>query len=116
MNAKPECSKKHLPHCHFVHPKSNVDYAGNEPEIQRSESGICPPDATNQGPFISLFTFYLLLFTQSYISDQYGDEGRSTVTALSDRNTPTILSVRSYNQNLARDSGVESRAIGVIFI
>lgn len=116
MNAKPECSKKRLPNCHFVHPKSNMDYGDNEPEIQRSESGIYPPDATNQGPFISLFPFYLRLFIQSYISDQYEDEGRSTVTALSDRYIPTILFVRSYNQNLARDSGVESRAIGGILI
>jgi hypothetical protein len=97
MNAKPECSKKNLPHCHFVHPKSNMDYAGNEPEIQRLEFGIYPSDITNRGPFISLFTFHFVLFTKSYhISDQYEDEGRSTVTALSARYTPTILSVRFY--------------------
>ena len=53
---------------------------------------------------------------KSYISDQYEYEGRSTVTALSDRYTPAILSMRSYNQNLARDSGAESRAVGGIFI
>lgn len=95
MNAKPECSKKNLLHFHFVHPKSNMNYAGNEPQIQRLEFGIYPSDATNRGPFISLFTFYFLLFTKSYISDQYQGEGRSTVTALSARYTPTILSVRS---------------------
>ena len=51
-----------------------------------------------------------------YIFDQYEHEGRSTVTALTDRYTRTILSIRSYNQNFARDSGVESRAVGGIFI
>jgi hypothetical protein len=93
-----------------------MDYAGNEPEIQRLECGIYPPGATNRGSFISLFTFFCCYLPKSYISDQYDDEGRSTVTTLSDRYTQTILSVRSYNQNLARDSGVESRAIGGIFI
>jgi len=67
MKAKPEFSNKHLPHCHFVYPKSNMSYAANEPEIQRLESGIYPPDATNRGPIISLFAFYLLLFTQKLL-------------------------------------------------
>jgi hypothetical protein len=99
MNAKPECSKKHLPHCHFVLPKS-----------------IHLTQRTEAHSFLCLPSICCYLPKSHYISDQYEDEGRSTVTALSDRNTPTILSVRSYNQNLARDSGVESRAVGGIFI
>ena len=68
MNAKPSAQGNICPIAsHFVHPKSNMDYAGKEPEIQRLESGIYPPDATNRGPFISLSTFYLLLFTQKLL-------------------------------------------------
>jgi hypothetical protein len=66
--------------------------------------------------FLCLPSICCYLPKSYYISDQYEDVGRSTVTTLSDPYSPTILSVRSYNQNLGRDAGVESHAIGGIFI
>jgi hypothetical protein len=71
---------------------------------------------TEAHSFLYLPSICCYLPRSYYIFDQYEDEGRSTVTALSHRYTPTILSVRSYNQNLARDSGIESSAIGGIVI
>jgi len=71
---------------------------------------------TEAQSFLCLPSICCYLPKSYYISDQYEDVGRSTVTALSDPYSPPILSVRSYNQNLARDADVESRAIGSIII
>jgi hypothetical protein len=102
-----------LPATLSIRNPASIMLARNPTFSVRNPESIHLTQPTEAHSFLYLPSSYLP--KSYYISDQYEDEGRSTVTALSGRYTPTILSVRSYNQNLARDSGVESRAIGGIF-